>query len=421
MAEPSSAPMRHHPLVELPVAPGPANPAPADYRGDPKSRYTSVERDPPRVHARKDFSKMPDLDQTSRVGRSAVADKPRYNVRNTDEVDGVCRNLNSIVEEIISTEGLFAGGAPRHAFVTFATPDYHWGLVAWLRSLRRVSDKPVFLLVAREMSPPTEISGVYMIVVPGLYDDRSLLKRPEFRDMLSKLWVFSLSALDRVFYADADCIFLKSSDELFERPGFLVCPDYVESRQEDKFNAGLMVFSPTEALRQRVFRHVAEASSRDGGDQVLLNELLRNDVSIIDEKYNLLRHFHYFSNGSSNKDIRVIHYIVKKPWTLQYKEIPDAMLVDLDDLWTSFLSPDERSQLIGEWRRSIFYISERQRFENVAPPAPQLSDIVATLDDRIRNLEERLKVRMRRLRVAVIAEIIALLLLILFISFKLLR
>jgi len=332
--------------------------------------------------------------------RSVIADKSRYNIRNTDEIDGVCHNLNSIVEEIISTEGLFAGGSARHAFLTFATPEYQWGVIAWLRSLRRVSDKPVFLLVSREMRVPADIKGVYRIIVPALYDDEAVFRRSEFQHVLSKLWIFALSTLDRIFFADADCIFLKSCDELFDRSGFLVCPDYVLSRKEDNnFNAGVMVFDPNEALRRRVFGNIAAVSSEDGGDQGYLNPILRDDVVFIDEKYNLLRHFHYFSNGSANDGIRIVHFIVKKPWVLQYTEITDAMLVDLDDTWTSFLSNDERSQLIAEWRRSIFHISERRRFETGGFPIPY-------------DLERRLRARLRRLWIAALIETAALLILV---------
>jgi Glycosyl transferase family 8 len=342
---------------------------------------------------------MPNPDQINYPSRSAITDKSRCNVRNADEVDGICRNLNGVVEEVISTEGLFAGEAPRHAFLTFATAEYNWGVIAWLRSLRMVSDKPVFLLVTREMRVPKDIKGVYVIIVPALYDDQALFRRSEFQHVLSKLWIFALSTLDRIFFADADCLFLKSCDELFERADFLVCPDYFVSRKEDNFNTGVMVFNPNETLRRRVFRRIADVSSEDGGDQGYLNPILRDEVVFIDEKYNLLRHFHYFSNGSSNSDIHIIHFIVKKPWVLQYTEIADAMLVDLDDLWTSFLSTDERSQLIAEWRRSIFHISERRRFETGGFPIP--------LD-----LERRLRARLRRLWIAALIETAALLILI---------
>jgi hypothetical protein len=328
--------------------------------------------------------------------RSAPAAKARYSVTEIDEVEAVGRELNKIVDDFITSEGLFRNGEPRHAFVTFVTPEYHWGLVVWLRSLRQVSDKPVFLLVSREMRIPQAIDGVFMIVVPGLYHDRSNFERAEYLHVLNKLWIFALLALDRIFFVDVDCVFLKPVDELFARSEILVCPDYVETRATEKFNSGVIVFCPDKALFTRMLLEINVVTSDDGGDQGYLNAILRDDVVFVHEKYNLTRHFKYFSGATDLNDVRIIHYIVKKPWSLQYQETPDGLLVDLDDLWTSFLSPHERGQLIAEWRRSIFHISERRRIENVGPKAlafinKRLDDLEAQLNDRRRRLQDAAK------------------------------
>jgi hypothetical protein len=180
--------------------------------------------------------------------RTVAFEKSSHEVRNREGVDSVCRNLNRAVSDIIAAEGLFSDGAPRHAFVTFATPEYRWGLVTWLRSLRRVSDKPIFLLVSRQMPVPADIDGVYMVEIPELYDARSNYDRPEFRHVLSKLWIYALTTLDRLFFVDTDCIFLNSVDDLFDRPGFLVCPDYVVWRKNQTFNSGSQ---PTSCLKSR--------------------------------------------------------------------------------------------------------------------------------------------------------------------------
>jgi len=322
--------------------------------------------------------------------RSVAAAKARYSVSAIDEVEAVGRDVNAIVENLIASEGLFRG-APRHAFVTFVTPEYHWGLVVWLRSLRQVSDKPVFVLASREMSVPADIDRVFMIVVPGLYHEGADFDRAEYVHVLNKLWIFTLRALERIFFVDVDCVFLKPVDELFARSEILVCPDYVETRATEKFNSGVIVFCPDQALLTRILLQVNVVTSDDGGDQGYLNAILRDDVVFVHEKYNLTRHFKYFSGASDLGDARIIHYIVKKPWSLQYQETPDAMLVDLDDLWTSFLSAGERGQLIADWRRSIFHISERRRIENVGPQA------LASLVARIEALEGRLNARRRLL------------------------
>jgi hypothetical protein len=284
-------------------------------------------------------------------------------VSNTEAVMAACESINKRIVELQNTLNIFVDNAPRHAFITFATPDYRWGVIAWLRSLRLISDKPAFIFTTREIAIPEDIDGVYIVLIPVLYENEAVFKRHEARYMLSKLWIFAGLVLDRVFYADADCVFLKPVDELFERDGFLVCPDYVVNREENGFNAGVMVFSPSLDLRDQIFTQITATSSVDGEDQKILNIVLRDIVIYISENYNLLRHFQYFGKSSLRGDVRVLHFIVKKPWECPYRELPDAMLVDLDDVWTSFLSPEERLELIAEWRRSIFYLSERRRFD----------------------------------------------------------
>ena len=311
-------------------------------------------------------------------------ERSRYSVGEVDAVDAVCAQIDAEARALCDSAGLFAPGAKRQAFVTFATPEYSWGLLVLLRSLRKVSDRPVIVLASREMAVPQGVAGVVVLAVPGLYNEDYSFGRVEFSHVLAKLWMFALTSLDRVFFVDADCMFLKSADELFERADFCVCPDYVEDRKSEAFNSGVLAFTPGEALRSRVFAQVGVVPSDDGGDQGALNGILRDDVTFVAEKYNLLRHFHYFSGPEAGADTRIVHFIVKKPWELQYRETPDAMLTDLDDAWTSFLEPAERLQLIAHWRRSIFHVSERARIENAGPRAlDPLAARIAALEHRL--------------------------------------
>lgn len=312
-----------------------------------------------------------------------------YSVSQVTAVDAVCAALDSTVAQLLAD-------VPSHgeAFVTFATPEYRFGLIVWLRSLRKISDRPAIVLVSRPIALPQDIANVYMVQVPALTAETYSFERSEFQHVLSKLWVFALTSLKRVVFVDADCLFLKPVEELFARPGFLVCPDYVEHRKSEKFNTGVLAFSPSEELRQLVFGQLALVDSDDGGDQGALNVILADIVEFADEKFNVLRHFHYFAGPGGISDMRIVHYIVKKPWELQYRETPDAMLVELDDLWTRFLDPDERLELIAHWRRSVFYQSERTRIETVGSRALLLQS------GRIDALEGGMHALQRRHRIA---------------------
>ena len=316
----------------------------------------------------------------------------RCNIDQTHDVITIAEALAQTVSDLIAKENLFPGQTKRSAFVSFVTPDYRWGMIAWLRSLRKVSSKPVILLVSRAIDIPPGIPNVYQIVVPALTSDRYTAQRAEFKHTLAKLWIFALTPLTRIFFIDIDCVILGPIDHLFERDAFLVCPDYVENRSSRGFNSGVMVFNPTLALRDHIFATTPGVESNDGGDQGVLNVVLADRVTFIEERYNVLRHFYYFAAKSKTDDMRILHYIVKKPWDLHYRESPDGFLVELDDLWTAFLTRDELLELVKEWRRSIFHISERARIESVrGPTLIPLMERLDTLEQQLRDHNARLK------------------------------
>ncbi len=326
----------------------------------------------------------------------------------TDDIMRVAEAIAATVEKIIAAHEVYPASDRRVAYVSYVTPAYKWGLLVWLRSLRKVTDKPVFLFVSRAIELPADARGVYQLVVPGLFEEQYASDRGEFRNVLAKLWTFTLTPLHRVFFIDVDCLILGPLDHLFDDAAFLVCPDYVEHRDTARFNSGVLVFNPTVALRDFVFTTSPGVASYDGGDQGLLNVILADLVTFLPERYNLLRHFHYFRGTAVSPDVRIIHYIVKKPWELAFRESPDGMLVDLDDRWTAFLTHKELLDLVQEWRRSIFTHSERARIESVR--GPQLVPLMQRLDaleGRVAAHEARFKTEIvRAVAAAVVVAVI---------------
>jgi hypothetical protein len=291
--------------------------------------------------------------------------------------------LAKAVEALLDTD-LFDGQPRAEAYVTFATPDYHWGLIAWLRSLRKVSGRPVIILAPSELDIPEDIRNVVVLITPALGHRRVTADRAEFANAFAKLWIFAMTPLKRLVFVDVDCLFLKSLDSLFEGSGMLVAPDYVEHKRSHRFNSGMMAITPTRVLEDEIFAKAADAETYDGGDQGTLNSILLDRVTFVPHTFNLLRHYHYFSAGQSLPDARLIHFIVKKPWELTYRETPDALLVDLDDLWTSHLTHDELKALVAHWRREVFYKSERAKIESMRRWGPH------DLDNRLGRIEHRM-------------------------------
>jgi len=56
----------------------------------------------------------------------------------------------------------------RMAYVALATPDYDLGLRVLLRSLRRTSQIPVFVLVPSRWTLQTEVADVFAIAAPHI-------------------------------------------------------------------------------------------------------------------------------------------------------------------------------------------------------------------------------------------------------------
>jgi len=251
---------------------------------------------------------------------------------------------------------------PPVAYITLATPDYAWGTRVLLRTLRRYTSVPILVMIPSNYSLHSDVQDVFAINVPTLYRQADGARK-EFSQTFTKLWAFSLINFRRIVFLDSDTLVLGSLDDLLDGDEFLVCRDSVEYVELSAFNSGLMAFSPKPHLFQRILEEGATAPTKDGGDQGLLNSLFRGEVKYLGSEFNAIKHYLYFRHPDlRQQDLRMVHYIVKKPWELWYREITDAFCVDLEDLWTSELSRTELLDLISQWRRNQF-LAERPRFD----------------------------------------------------------
>lgn len=248
------------------------------------------------------------------------------------------------------------------AYVTLATPDYDWGARVLLRTLRRYTSIPIIVLAPSRWGLRSDVPDIYLIEVPTLYRNADSARR-EFAQTFTKLWAFCFLNFRRIVFLDSDTLVLQNLDELFDSDEFLVCRDSVEQVKVGAFNSGLLAFSPKRRLFEKIADHAATAPTKDGGDQGLLNCLFRDEVKYLGSEFNAIKHYLYFRHPDvQERELRMIHYIVKKPWELWYREISDAFCVDLEDLWTNELTRAELLELVSHWRRNQF-IAERFRFD----------------------------------------------------------
>jgi hypothetical protein len=303
---------------------------------------------------------------------SRVPTSPSVDVSDIDGALKLCAEIDRAVA--VALAHLPRETASRQCYVTFATPDYSLGLTVLIRSLRRYSQRPVVVLADRAWSFDAGQPNVFVVVVPRLANRSYAPARNELKVALTKLWIFGLLSLDRVVYVDADCLVLQPIDELFDRSGMWCPPDYVESAESTRFSSGLIAFSPSVELRDRIFRAAPTAESYDHADQGLLNSIISSDVNFLPPDYCVARHYYLFHGAEMQPgNIRILHYIAKKPWELWYRETSDTGLSELDDKWTAELTHAELLELVSQWRRRQFNF-ERPRLESLRPGV-----LVATL------------------------------------------
>jgi hypothetical protein len=285
--------------------------------------------------------------------------------KNVDQLNTTAGEIDFSIQKLLDSDESFARNGKKLAFITIASPEYDFGLKVLLSSIRRYSRVPIIVLASRRWGFETTLPGTYFLVVPGLFNERYRPSRKEIGNTLTKLWIFGIMCLDRIVFLDADCLVVKSIDDLFDESGLWCAADCVEECDNRRLNSGLIAFDPSPELRDLVFEKAYETDSYDNGDQGLLDNILRSRVKYLPSEYNLTRHYAFFHGPEASiETTRVIHYIVKKPWELRYRETTDVAVVELDDLWTKQLSHEELLQLVAFWRRRQF-IAERPRLESL--------------------------------------------------------
>lgn len=256
-----------------------------------------------------------------------------------------------------------------NVYCTLCTPDYYFGLIALHNSLLRSgTSRHLLVFIDSEWGEIENRNwdNATFVRIPRIVEPDFNPSRQEFSAVLSKLWIIGCTKIGKAVFLDSDTIVLQNIDDLFERPSLSFAPDFVEDVRSDRFNSGVFVVEPNAELFQRIIRDASKAENYDGGDQGILNDLISSEVEILPIEYNVTRHFYKYSGVDFQPDqVKVLHYIVKKPWELAYRETPDAILTTVDDIWTNFLDEDDLRALLKKWRHDVFVKYEKSKMDQM--------------------------------------------------------
>ena len=140
----------------------------------------------------------------------------------------------------------------------------------------------------------------------------------------TKLHVFNLTRFRKVVYIDADALVLENIEDLFARPGpVAAAPDVFPP---DKFNAGVMVVTPSAGLFADMRARIGDLLSHDGGDTGFLNSYFPDwfragAARRLPFRYNAQRTMHWLTSAGnpgywqSIRPVAILHFSSNpKPW-----------------------------------------------------------------------------------------------------------
>ncbi|CAM3634599.1 glycosyltransferase [Isoptericola cucumis] len=269
----------------------------------------------------------------------------------------------------------------RCAYVTVVSGSYHHGARALANSLRRVTDVPLVALCTPDADKAAlAASGILTLDVPPIANPvlRSIAAggrrqkvQERFAATYTKLHVFRLDFLDRAVYVDSDAVVKHNIDDLFAGDDFAAVPDAGLDRPDPGvFNSGVFAFTPSYPTFERMMSRLAHTPSYDGGDQGFLNVFFDSWRALPPEDNMTKRIFSHHPELFGDEDVRVLHYVGKKPW-----EPGDDDRYDLlDRQWLDHLSDTEKNELIRDLRR-------RTDLATTPPASP--GDVVRTAKEHL--------------------------------------
>jgi glycogenin glucosyltransferase len=214
-------------------------------------------------------------------------------------------------------------------FVTVCNKEYLIGFEVMLKSLidnnpRIVEENIPFTIISNDLTNEDLFVGrqIYNNTViknfdPTKYKDIDELKKQKnfFGDYF-KYEIFSIDNTDKIIFLDSDIVVLGNIDYLIDFKN-----DFggVRDLYIDQYNTGVLVIGK-KYLNQKITNDLISQTLLYGitehSDQDIINNYFCDVITEIPLSYNYLKTYskQIFQNVGLPKHIKILHFIVKKPW-----------------------------------------------------------------------------------------------------------
>lgn len=258
----------------------------------------------------------------------------------------------------------------KKAWVTYLTTNsYIYGVMALWESLLETQSKYPLKVFVTDNVKASNVEflknvGMDVTVIPMAIMPRQILEYDLKADLpniggwnggWSKLAVLGLDGYDKVVHLDADVVFLRNADELFDHPDMSGVADrsfsgascYVDPKDEwhSYPNAGVVVVEPS-PRRGTEFEAMTRVLTPQYplSDQSMLKYICpdwpdRPELHLPDIYNFFAPKASLYAKGAVDFDsIKIVHYVWKKPWDMimRHEQWTDELIRSFYDKWVAF-------------------------------------------------------------------------------------
>ena len=247
-------------------------------------------------------------------------------------------------------------------FVTVCNKEYLIGFEVMLKSLidnnpRVVEDNLPFVIITNDLNPDDLITSrkIYDNIHIKRFDTKKYseiekLKKSQmaFGDY-TKYEIFSLTEFKKIIFLDSDIIILGNIDYLID---FKEDFGAVRELYIDQHNTGVMVIGK-KYLNTQITNDLISLTQIYGItehlDQDIINNYFTDVITDIPIEYNFLKTYNknIFQNSGLPKYIKILHFIVKKPWQKKPLVVLEEGTIWQERYWFEYYSKVLKLKLNG--------------------------------------------------------------------------